>query len=208
MSKISKFWDRQAAGYARKPIDDPASYEKKLAQTQARFRPDMSVLELGCGTGSTALLHAPYVGTYWASDVSPAMIDIARDKAQTAGLQNLHFVVGAADDEAGLPDQPFDAILALNLLHLLPDPAGEIRRIHQRLAPGGLFISSTGCLKDMKSVLVHILPLLTAVGLAPPVAKFSSAWLLETMRATGFEVETHWGHGQGSSYFVIARKLA
>ncbi len=208
MSDKSRFWDREAPKYARKPIDDPASYEKKLAQTQAKFRPDMRVLELGCGTGSTALVHAPHVGEYWASDISPAMIEIARDKAKDAGLDNLHFVVGAADETTSLPDQPFDAILALNLLHLLPDPAAEIRDIFQRLAPGGLFVSSTGCLEDMTSPLVKILPLLTWLGLAPPVAKFSSSWLLETMRQTGFEIETHWGHGKGSSYFVIANKPA
>ena len=208
MSQASKFWDRQAAKYALKPIDDPASYEKKLAQTQARFRPDMRVLELGCGTGSTALMHAPFVADYWASDISPAMIEIARSKAAEAKLANLHFIVGTADETQGLPEHPFDAILALNLLHLLSDPAAQIAQIYERLAPGGIFVSSTGCLTDMKSILVRILPLLTLLRLAPPVANVSSAWLLETMRRTGFEIEAHWGHGQGSSYFVIASKPA
>lgn len=57
----SSFWDRTADKYAATPIADEASYQVKLAETRRRMRSDMNVLEFGCGTGSTALLHAPHV---------------------------------------------------------------------------------------------------------------------------------------------------
>ncbi len=55
------FWDRIAERYAKQPIADEAAYQKKLQVTRDYFRPDMAVLEFGCGTGSTAIAHAPYV---------------------------------------------------------------------------------------------------------------------------------------------------
>lgn len=55
MTRSTRFWDRIAARYARKPVADEAAYQKKLAVTREYLRPDMEVLELGCGTGFTYL---------------------------------------------------------------------------------------------------------------------------------------------------------
>ena len=61
MTKPIKFWDKHAEGYSKRPVDDEESYQKKLQITRDYFRPDMEVLEFGCGTGTTAISHAPYV---------------------------------------------------------------------------------------------------------------------------------------------------
>ena len=59
MNQSVKFWDKIADKYSKQPIVDEASYQKKLQITQEYFKPDMEVLEFGCGTGSTAIIHAP-----------------------------------------------------------------------------------------------------------------------------------------------------
>ena len=74
--KDSRFWDRIAKKYARTPVADEAAYQKKLDITHGYFRPDMRVLEFGCGTGSTAIAHAPFVKHIHAIDISKD--DIAR----------------------------------------------------------------------------------------------------------------------------------
>src|SRR5215217_1657238 len=56
-----RFWDNLAERYARQPIADEAAYQTKLDITRSYLHPDMAVLEFGCGTGSTALQHAPHV---------------------------------------------------------------------------------------------------------------------------------------------------
>lgn len=61
MADLNKFWDRMANKYARQPIADEAAYQHKLDVTRQHFTPQSKVLEFGCGTGSTALLHAPHV---------------------------------------------------------------------------------------------------------------------------------------------------
>jgi len=79
-----KIWDRFADGYAKQPIADPASYQKKLQVTQQYLKPFMQVLEIGCGTGGTSILHAPHVQHILATDISSKMVEIARRNAEQA----------------------------------------------------------------------------------------------------------------------------
>ncbi len=201
------FWDRIAPKYSRQPIADPESYARKLAATQGLMQPDMAVLELGCGTGSTALEHAPHVAQIVATDVSAAMIDIARGKAAQAGIENVSFQqAGVEDFEA--PDGSFDMVLALNLLHLLPDRAAAMSRIHRLLKPGGYFVSSTVCLADRMWFLRPLIPVLQWVGKAPYVSFVGSGTVLQEAASAGFEDLEHWTHGRANSLFLIARKPA
>jgi ubiquinone/menaquinone biosynthesis C-methylase UbiE len=118
MAQSKKFWDRIAKRYAKKPVGDEAAYQRKLAKTREYFRPDMEVLEIGCGTGSTAIAHAPYVRRIRATDISDQMIAIAKGKAAAAGVQNVTFEALAVED-LDVARESVDAVLALSLLHLV-----------------------------------------------------------------------------------------
>jgi ubiquinone/menaquinone biosynthesis C-methylase UbiE len=201
-----EFWDRVAPGYSKQPIADTKSYARKLATTQALMRPNMEVLEFGCGTGSTALEHAPYVAHILATDVSAAMIGIGREKAEHAGIDNVSFrQSGVEDFEA--PDGSFDMVLALNLLHLLPDRTSALTKIHRLLKPGGIFISSTVCLADRMWFLRPVIPLLQWVGKAPYVSFVGVKEVLREVAAAGFEEQEHWTHGRANSLFLVCSKV-
>ena len=58
----------------------------------------MEVLEFGCGTGSTALAHAPFVRHILATDISEKMLEIARAKAADGSVHNVTFQQGTLDD--------------------------------------------------------------------------------------------------------------
>lgn len=81
MTPSPRFWDFIATRYARQPVPDEAVYQRKLEITRGVLEPHHEVLELGCGTGSTAIAHAPHVRQVRAVDISPRMLDIARRKA-------------------------------------------------------------------------------------------------------------------------------
>ena len=70
MAESDKFWDKKAEGYAKSPVSDEETYQRKLSETQSFFTPDMQVLEFGCGTGTTAVHHAPHVLHIDAIDIS------------------------------------------------------------------------------------------------------------------------------------------
>ncbi|MBT8147911.1 MAG: class I SAM-dependent methyltransferase, partial [Gammaproteobacteria bacterium] len=114
MNKSEKFWDKTAEKYAASPIRDEETYNKKLAKTQEYFTPDMAVMEFGCGTGTTAIHHAPHVKSYLATDVSGNMVEIGRKKAEEAGITNLTFEK-ATLESMDCPPESFDVILGLNI---------------------------------------------------------------------------------------------
>lgn len=205
MDREAKFWDKLADKYARRPISDEASYEKKLEITRQYFGPDMEVLELGCGTGTTAIAHAPYVKRILASDLAPRMIEIARDKAKDAGIDNVTFKASSVD-ALEVPDASIDAVMAHNLLHLLEDRDRAIADIHRMLKPGGVFISSTACIGDMMLPLRLIVPLGRFLRLFPLVRVFSAADLKQSLENAGFDIDHEWQPKKNAAVFIVCRK--
>lgn len=209
LQKDARFWDRAAEKYAAAKIADPAGYETTLAAVRARLKSGDHVLEIGCGTGSTALRLADAVETYLGTDISPEMIRIAREKADTADLTHLSFEVRRSDEVR--PDDPaFDAILAFNLLHLVPDPEQTIKSLQGQLKPGGLLISKTPCLTMMNPLIRLLIPLMQIAGKAPGVESFSPDALDAMLERAGFEIiERDW-HGQKGKdirVYRVARKV-
>ncbi len=201
----AEFWDRVAPDYSKQAIADSESYARKLAATQARMRPDMEVLEFGCGTGSTALEHAPHVAHIDASDVSAAMIAIGRQKAERAGIDNVRFEQSGVE-EFSAPDGSYDMVLALNLLHLLRDRTAALAKIHRLLKPGGIFVSSTVCLADRMWFLRPVIPVLQWIGKAPYVSFVGAKEVLREVATAGFEEQDHWTHGRTNSLFLVTCK--
>jgi len=207
MTDPARFWNKMARRYAKTPISDQAAYEYKLQQTRERLTPEMRLLELGCGTGTTALIHAPYVREIVATDFSDEMITIGREKAEAEGITNVRFEVEDAA-AAGQAEASFDGVLAMSLLHLVPNPPETIERIRELLKPGGLFISTTPCLADMGLGIRLLVPVMRAVGMAPPVSKFTQETLQGWLADAGFTLEHTWTQGKGRHVFLIARAPA
>jgi ubiquinone/menaquinone biosynthesis C-methylase UbiE len=205
MSDAARFWDKRAEKYALRPVSDTATYERKLEITRGYFRPDSDVLELGCGTGSTALAHAPYVRHILATDISSAMIDIARRKAGAENIENVTFETRAAADH-DLGESRFDVIMAHNLLHLLEDPEAVIAAAHRGLKPGGVFVSSTACIGDMSWYFRLIAPVGHFLRLIPLVKVFSQAELKQSQVAAGFEIDHEWLPKKNAAVFMVAVK--
>ena len=205
----ARFWDRIARKYAADPIADEAGYERTLARTRDYLDRRQTLVEFGCGTGTTALKLAPSLGRILATDISREMIAIAREKAQAQGASNVVFQV-AAPDAAPVPDGSFDVALAFNLLHLVSGRTAALEGIQRVLKPGGLFITKTPCLKEMNPLIRLAIPFMQLVGKAPYVAVFSGPDLERDIRSAGFEIvesARHGTRGRDARPFVVARKL-
>jgi ubiquinone/menaquinone biosynthesis C-methylase UbiE len=205
MAHSAKFWNLLAKHYSKQPIADEAAYQKKLQVSREYFQPDMEVFEFGCGTGSTALLHAPYVKHIRAIDVSSKMIEIARAKAETGNIKNVAFECSAIDGFS-IPDQSLDAVLGLNVLHLLEDKEKIIAKVHKMLKQGGIFISSTACIADMKMLFRLIAPVGSFIRVIPLVKVFSARELQNSLTNVGFKIDYQWQPGKNKAVFIVAKK--
>lgn len=195
------FWDKAAAKYATDPISDMDAYAKTRGRMREILQPHHRVLEIGCGTGSTALELADSVDRYVATDVSSQMIAIAQAKDAPPQLT---FAVQDAD---ALPGGGHDVVIALNLLHLLPNLEEVLAGIYWALPSGGMLIAKTGLIKDGAWFLRPMIPVMRAIGKAPYVRNLSAEDLLHLMRDAGFEVsETLVQPGIAPRMFTVASK--
>lgn len=212
MQSSAKFWNDAAEKYAKSPIADMDAYTYTLERTRSYLSPNDNILEVGCGTGSTALLLARDVRHVTASDLSDNMIRIGSEKARGQGVLNVTFVKAELFDRA-IESGPYDAVLALNLLHLLEDTPAAIQRISDLLKPGGTFISKTVCRPGSGTplkfrIIKMILPLLQLIGKAPYVNFMEIRELEEIISSAGFKiVETGNYPAHPPNRYIVARKL-
>lgn len=202
MTAHALFWDRIAEKYATDPIRDETSYEEGLARVRHWLRPEMDVLEMGCGTGSTALKLADSVMRYKGTDLSKEMVRIANDKV--SGVDKLSFRTAGAEEVTG----QWDAVLCFNLLHLVSDPALVTRKVRATLPKGGLFISKTPCLAG-KPWFGPLIWGMQVIGKAPkPVHMLSPKKLEAILRGAGFEIVESGGYPKKlPNHLIVARAI-
>ncbi len=136
------FWDRAAGLY------DLFEWSNRKVNAAARARvgelvpAGARVLDCAAGTGEFSLAVAKRAGSVLCTDQSEAMLARARKKAARRGLSNLQFAhrdITALSD----PDGSFDAVIAANVLHLLPQPEIAVQELWRVAAPGGRLILPT-----------------------------------------------------------------
>ncbi|MEM6371575.1 MAG: class I SAM-dependent methyltransferase [Pseudomonadota bacterium] len=209
MKSDPKFWSKIAAKYAASPISDMPAYEATLDRVVAHLPKGARVLELGCGSGATALRLAPHVHSIVATDFAQGMIDEANARP---AAHNVQFLCADVYDPA-LEDGVFDVVMGFNLFHLVPDTPAVMTRVHDLLGPGGLFMSKTVCLAEkplgLKFGLMKLaIPLMQWVGKAPFVRYETIAGLEADIKGAGFEiVETGDYPKRPTNHLVIARKV-
>ncbi len=205
MAQTSRFWDRHAKGYAKRPVADEAAYRKKLQVTQDYLEQDMEVLELACGTGTTAIHHAPFVKHILAVDISRKMIEIAQAKAVAENVENVIFEQSSIVD-LSVQDATYDVVMAHSILHLLESKEAVIAKTHRMLKPGGAFVSSTFCPEGMMSALRVVLPIGRFLGLLPLIKFFTAEELVSSLKDAGFRIDQYLQPGKGKAVFIVAIK--
>jgi ubiquinone/menaquinone biosynthesis C-methylase UbiE len=104
-----------------------------------------SVLDVGCGTGSTAILAAELAalaGRNIGVDLSARMVMRARANARARGVYNVNFLV-ADMGELALPDEGFDAVISAFSIFFVPDMEAQVGRLWRLVRPGGQLAITT-----------------------------------------------------------------
>jgi len=187
MTVDAAFWNNLAERYAAQPVADPDAFDRKIGIVRELLRPDHTVLNVGCGTGSLSLRLADTGADLHGLDLSSEMVRIARDKTASQGVDNVTFHVGPFDDTfTAFDDASLDVAMAFSILHLVPDLDDALALIFRLLKPGGAFVSSTVVLGESFVPYRPMLAVMRWLGKAPMVHIYSKHDLAEAMRRAGF----------------------
>jgi len=134
-------WARMAAGWerAREQREHVAKPVTDWLVRALEPKPGDTVLELAAGQGDVGFAAAPLLGDggrLISSDFSPAMVEIARRRADELGLTNVEFWELVAES-IDLEDDSVDGVLCRWGYMLMPNPAAALAETRRVLRPGG-----------------------------------------------------------------------
>lgn len=103
------------------------------------LKPDMSLLDCGCRSGSITLGFAEIVspGRVIGMDVEESEVEIARSNAETLGLSNVTFET-ASIYELPYDDNSFDAVFSHAVFEHIHEPVKVLQEMRRVLKPGGV----------------------------------------------------------------------
>lgn len=186
---------------------------KAVENTKKYLKARDVLLDYGCATGTTAIEIADRVKEIHGIDISPKMIEEAKRKTAERKIQNIDFVPATIFDQS-LKKESYDVILAFGILHLLKNPSKVIQKINELLKPGGMFISSTACMGDDKTiptVINMILFIPSRLGIFPYLQFLQISELEHSITHGKFqmiETETLTFSPNSDQTYIIARFIA
>jgi ubiquinone/menaquinone biosynthesis C-methylase UbiE len=114
----------------------------RRASTLFRTQNYNKILDLGCGTGRHSIYLAKKGFDVYATDISPTGIEIARKKAESLGLHNIHF---QQHNMRSIPfaDGFFDAVICTRTIHhgILEQIQKTVAEVYRVLKPNGTVIT-------------------------------------------------------------------
>ena len=185
-----------------------ASVSQLLIYSQ--IESEQCILDIGTGTGHLAIGAAKIVGERGrviGIDISPKMLELARQKAEALGLTNIEFQLADAE-QLDYPDRSFDHVLCANTFPWLEDKAATLASWYRLLKPGGgIWIHTPADTAYVGAVILKKVLIKYGVSIEPSNRIGSIAQCRKLFEHAGFEVidiKTH----QHGSYATIDRLKA
>ncbi|AKD55097.1 class I SAM-dependent methyltransferase [Spirosoma radiotolerans] len=149
--------------------------------------PDMHVLDLGSGDGTTAIPEAKLGATVLGVDIARNLVDAGNRRAKEEGLANCTFQQGDATDLQALNDQSFDLVVSIFGAMFAPKPFDVAREMVRVTRPGGRIVMGNWIPGD-PTLVAQILKISAAYTPPPPEGFISPMlWGIESHVVDRFE---------------------
>jgi SAM-dependent methyltransferase len=142
--KAAASYNAAADHFDDEALDLWAKYGGRTVERLA-LQPGATVLDVGCGTGASAIPAALQIGPKGkviAVDLADRLLEIARRKAASRKLENVEFRLGDMEN-LGYPDQHFDVVICVFAIFFVPDVAKQIRELWRMVRPNGQLAITT-----------------------------------------------------------------
>jgi ubiquinone/menaquinone biosynthesis C-methylase UbiE len=202
--KNEEYWNKRAATYDEQVMGEYAdANEKTVSMSLAYLKDTDEMLEIACGTGVMTLGIVNHVSHLTAIDISSAMLDRLREKAQ--GRTDLTLMHTDIFDHE-FDDKQFDVIAAYNVLLYMENIDEVLHRIHSLLRPGGMFLSASDCVGGLDNEDAKEKRRRVEKGELSFVGFFTPEELVKTIEEAGFTVlESENIHDGTPNQFIAAK---
>ncbi len=137
-SRVQEYFAQTAAGYVASFSHRTGSDLRRLIEL-GEWQPDQVALDVATGGGHTALAVASHVARVMVTDLTPRMLEKAREFLLAQGVTNAQFQVADAE-LLSFADGSFDRVTCRIAPHHFPNMALAVREAARVLKPGGLFL--------------------------------------------------------------------
>lgn len=181
-----KYWDRHARKYdasLRWVLGKPLPRLLELASESVRG--NRRVLEVAAGTGIVTAAIARTAETVVATDYAAGMVDVLTERIRDEELSN---VTCEQADIYAIPyaEGEFDAIVAANVLHLVPDLPAAFAAMRRVLEPGGKIVVPTFCHDE--TIISGLVSRLLAISGFPGQRRFTVRSLHDALKDNGVQI--------------------
>ena len=133
------------------------------------------------------------------------MIYSAKNRAVEQNINNIKFIRTNISDKS-FQGFSFDIITAFNMLQYVTERQQLYSAIYQNLKPQGLFISSTACLGERKSMIRFMLTGMSILKIGPDIGFYKASELEHEIQTSGFTIIEAADIAKLPERFIIARK--
>jgi len=137
---IQSEFSRQAAVMATAAIFNDATILARIREA-GRLAAGSRVLDVACGPGIVVEALARSAGEVIGCDITPEMLEKARERCAKAGIANARFKPGRAE-ALPFPDASLDVVVSRSAVHHFADPAAAFREMARVVKPGGRVLMS------------------------------------------------------------------
>jgi ubiquinone/menaquinone biosynthesis C-methylase UbiE len=137
-AQVQDYFSRTAEGYVTSASHSSGKDLARLIEI-GEWEPQQIALDVATGGGHTALAVAPHVGQIVVTDLTPRMLEKAREYILAQGVTNAQFQTADAE-QLPFADASFDRVTCRIAPHHFPDVAKAVQEIARVLQPGGLFL--------------------------------------------------------------------
>src|SRR6478609_9546354 len=127
----------------------------------------MTVMDLGCGDGTTALPEAKLGADVLGVDIARNLVEAGNKRAGEAGLSNLRFQEGDASNLEGIADTSFDLVVSIFGAMFAPHPFEVAKEMVRVTKPGGRIVMGNWIPGD-PTLVAQILKISSAYSPPPP----------------------------------------